>query len=195
MLAKILSLDITALHYINAGLSNRWLDLTMPLVTFMGSIYFVLLFSLVLVITKKPKDLVLVGIVYASNILSFEILKYLVGRDRPFITHNVILRAGELSLAPGNVFSAVDPSFPSAHTATAFMLATILAYYTRGYKVLFYSIAAAVGLSRVYLGVHYPSDVIAGFILGTVIARLCLRSAFLHKRVLREKNYSSTVQS
>jgi membrane-associated phospholipid phosphatase len=67
-------------------------------------------------------------------------------------------------------------SFPSGHTATAFAGATMLAVYLPRYRVPLLALACLVGLSRLYNGVHYATDVIAGAALGAAIA-LLLRAA------------------
>jgi undecaprenyl-diphosphatase len=74
-------------------------------------------------------------------------------------------------------------SFPSGHAATSFAGATILAFAFPRVAPLFYVLATAVGFSRVYLGVHYPLDIVGGAVLGTLIA-LALR--FLTVRRQRE---------
>jgi undecaprenyl-diphosphatase len=74
-------------------------------------------------------------------------------------------------------------SFPSGHAATSFAGATILAFAFPRVAPLFYILASAVGFSRVYLGVHYPLDIVGGAVLGTLIA-LALR--FLTIRRQRE---------
>ena len=187
MLERMVSLDVAMLHYINDGLSNGWLDRLMPYITKFGSVYFVLLFSIMFTLIKKPKHMAMVAMVYGANVLTFELLKHLVGRNRPFVSHAVILRAQDLFTESGQITAGITQSFPSAHTATAFMLATLLGYYAKSYRPLFYLIAAGVGLSRVYLGVHYPSDVLAGLILGTLIARLVMENGYLRRKVLREE--------
>lgn len=116
------------------------------------------------------------GIVTAM--LLTQSFKYLVHRERPFITY-------PLDVHP---FDAGDitPSFPSQHTSFAFATATALSLqYHRWYVVVpAYAWASAVGYSRLYLGEHYPSDVIAGAALGTGSAIL---SAWLTKKIWREK--------
>lgn len=63
-----------------------------------------------------------------------------------------------------------DGSFPSGHAATSFAAATILSFAFPKAAPVFFVLAAAVAYSRVYVGVHYPLDVIAGAVLGTFIA-------------------------
>lgn len=57
-------------------------------------------------------------------------------------------------------------SLPSGHTAAAFLFATLLSFYYPQFYLLFFSIAGLIGCSRVLLGVHYPSDIAAGILLG-----------------------------
>jgi membrane-associated phospholipid phosphatase len=85
-------------------------------------------------------------------------IKLLVRRRRP-----------ELSGLPALTGTPTALSFPSAHASTAFVAAPL--YRRLGMPVApLYALAAALSLSRLYLGVHYPSDVLAGALLGSVVA-------------------------
>ena len=86
-------------------------------------------------------------------------VKYSVNRSRPFVTYPDIAKKS----------AAGSPSFPSGHTSGAFVLATSLTLsYPKWYIIVpAYSWACTVAYSRMDLGVHYPSDVLAGALIGT----------------------------
>jgi undecaprenyl-diphosphatase len=65
-----------------------------------------------------------------------------------------------------------DYSFPSGHAATAFAAATIIAHYDKKRKWFYYLVASLIGLSRIYLGCHYLSDVVGGGIIGYFISSI-----------------------
>ncbi len=90
-------------------------------------------------------------------------LKLVVRRPRP-----------DLPDLPGLVAVPTRLSFPSAHASTSFAGAS--AFTTLGVPAApLYALAAGLSLSRLYLGVHYPSDVLGGAVLGVVLARACAR--------------------
>lgn len=68
-------------------------------------------------------------------------------------------------------------SFPSGHTATSFAAATVLSSFRPRWAPLFYALAAAVGYSRLYVGVHWPLDVLGGAAVGVATALLLLAAA------------------
>jgi membrane-associated phospholipid phosphatase len=88
-------------------------------------------------------------------------LKALIFRERPFVTHPFIEKLSE----------AGSSSFPSGHTLEAFAVATALSILFSRKKITIpvYIWAMLVAYSRMALGVHYPSDVLAGIIIGTLI--------------------------
>lgn len=92
-------------------------------------------------------------------------LKYAIERKRPYETYPDIQK----------VSGGGSPSFPSGHTSDAFSNATSLSLaFPKWYVIVpSYAYASAVGYSRMHLGVHYPSDVVAGALIGTGSAILC----------------------
>lgn len=87
-------------------------------------------------------------------------LKRLFRRRRPFLA---FVKARVLGARPA------DFSLPSGHSAAAFAGAYLFGSHTPGWSALFYALAALVGFSRVYFGVHYPSDVVLGGIVGILL--------------------------
>jgi membrane-associated phospholipid phosphatase len=107
----------------------------------------------------------LVGLgAFAVNSAITTALKYTINRDRPFITYPDIVRKSH----------AGSPSFPSGHTSTAFAMATSLSLaYPEWYIIVpSFAYAGTVAYSRMHLGVHYPSDVAAGAVIGAGCAYL-----------------------
>lgn len=90
------------------------------------------------------------------------VLKYAVNRTRPYTTYPDIQ----------HLSSDATPSFPSGHTTSAFCTATSLTLmYPKWYVIVpAYSWAAAVGYSRMHMGMHYPSDVLMGALIGSGVA-------------------------
>jgi membrane-associated phospholipid phosphatase len=86
------------------------------------------------------------------------VAKLVSGRRRP-----------DLDGLPALMSTRSQRSFPSAHAASSFAAANVLS--RRFPKARVYAVASAMALSRPYLGVHYPSDVLGGVVLGTLIAR------------------------
>lgn len=120
------------------------------------------------------KAVVLFGLymvlIYGVNAGAYNSLKHLVHRPRPFMQQTVILR---VSPATASVMGN-HSSFPSGHAANAFMVAVLLAERFRRKRYCLYGMAALVAFSRIYLGVHYPSDVLMGCLLGWSITSLML---------------------
>ncbi|HEY6960643.1 MAG TPA: phosphatase PAP2 family protein [Gaiellaceae bacterium] len=108
---------------------------------------------------------VVVGVTAAVLVadLEAEVLKAVVPRHRPF----------EHQLGP----SLKTHSFPSGHSATAFAGATMLAHYAPRYRAAWFTLAVLVAFSRLYNGVHYPTDVVVGSLLGAATALLLLTAA------------------
>jgi undecaprenyl-diphosphatase len=109
---------------------------------------------------RRPTILLMVIAADAAGDLAASLGKALVHRHRPF----------EHQLGP----SSSTHSFPSGHSTTSFACATVLAHYVPRLRVPFFVLAALIAFSRVYNAMHYPTDVLAGAVLGVLIALLLL---------------------
>jgi len=155
------SLDQSLLEALYAGrLSAPWVDLIIA-VTFLGSGWMMLglLPALFMRPWRAPAAICVVMLVVVSGVVAS--VKAIAGRVRPCQAHTW---AHALSFS-----LPTDCSFPSGHAAGSFAFATFVMTLNRRAGMILLPIAMLIGLSRVALGVHYPSDVLAGAVLGAAI--------------------------
>jgi undecaprenyl-diphosphatase len=162
-------LDQRVFYAINKTVAYPWLDAAMRSVTWLGEGELIFIAALIIVLFLKKKRisgmLLLAGSTVSYYAVSF--LKEQVARPRPF----TVLSDVHL------VMKANGYSFPSGHATLSFMAAAVLSGCFKRYTAAFFSLAALVALSRVYLGVHYPSDVVSGAALGCFIGYSLVRLA------------------
>lgn len=174
-MGTILSLDLSLFHLINSEWTTPWLDHFFANVTNLHRVWWVYSFVfpalIIAAIWRKgayafKAVLVMAVALGASDLLNHRLLKPGFGRERPFKT--VELQA-QLKIPP-----AGGLSFPSNHAANTMVAAVVLATYFPPLRFVFIGISLIAGYSRPYLGVHYPSDVVVGWIEGALIALLFL---------------------
>ncbi|WP_415893484.1 phosphatase PAP2 family protein [Neptuniibacter sp. PT8_73] len=122
-----------------------------------GVLYLFIGFALALFEQQFGLLFLLVGLfAYAIELPLYLILKNTIKRDRPCDSLPF-----EAYIVPSDKFS-----FPSGHSAAAFVFASLVAHFYPEFSAVSYVLAVAIGMSRVLLGVHYPTDILAGAVLG-----------------------------
>ena len=141
-------------------------DTIMKSVTFLGDKgWFWIVVALALCCFRKTRKMGMTAMIAMifGLIIGNGILKNVIGRDRPYWLDDVIrsnLIVKELS----------DYSFPSGHTQASFAAAVSFFFYDKKWGSAAMLLAFLIGFSRLYIGVHFPTDVLAGAILGTAFA-------------------------
>ena len=157
------SIDAWVFSYFNLrGKHPLWLDWIMLGFTQIGNGFFALLVALVLFSTNLQRLAYELILGTLTLWLLVEVFKAIVHRSRPFIRV-----AGARIVGPRER----GCSFPSGHTSQVFFMATLLyQYFHPHFWVAFslFALAVLVAVTRMYVGAHYPRDVLAGFILGSV---------------------------
>lgn len=158
--SNLLGVDIYAFFLISQRIESRLALRFFEIVSRSADGYYYPLLALVLIVADLKIGLafLVAGLIaFAIELPLYRVLKDSIKRDRP---------ANGLK----NVLQRIQPpdqfSFPSGHTAAAVMIASMISVYVPGLAFGFWVWAVMVGLSRVYLAVHYPSDVVAGALLG-----------------------------
>ena len=154
------TIELAVLDWIQLRLRCGFLDWLLPLVSGLcnhGEIWMVLAAALLAVRERRRQGLA-VAMGLGVDAVAFNlILKPLIGRSRPFMVNTAVVL---LTHPPG------DASFPSGHTAASFAAAFALRQSgSRLWKPAM-ALAVVIALSRLYLYVHWPTDVLAGAVLG-----------------------------
>lgn len=167
MISWLDGIDKSLFHFINGTLSNPLFDVLMPIITNQNYWVFpilILIFVLILKGGKRGKIAagILIISVAATDVIAAQIIKPWVGRLRP---SHAMVDSINLLVAKGGKYS-----FVSNHAANMFSAAVVLTYFYSTWKKFLFTMAVIVALSRIYVGVHYPGDVIIGGLFGYGVA-------------------------
>lgn len=157
-----LPFDFAILDWIAEHLRCGFLDFVMPLITRLGDegIFWIIVALIMLIFPKTRKAGAMMGVAMLLGLLVGNLtLKPLIARARPYT---------ELGIEPYLVEALSSKSFPSGHTLVCFEAGTVLMLrYRKPWGIIALVVAFLVAFSRLYLYVHFPTDVLAGMILGT----------------------------
>jgi undecaprenyl-diphosphatase len=161
-----ISIDQSLFWFLNTTTANVLLDKIIPFITERNNWFLLYIFLFFFLVLKLGKDgrvaaiLIILAVSLADQTTS-SILKPLFERLRP--CHE--LEGVRLLAGCGGKYG-----FPSSHAANFFAAATLFSIFFPRYKIIYLVIALLVAYSRIYVGVHYPSDVIVGSFVGIVEA-------------------------
>lgn len=171
MLSMMYDFECRLFRYVNKGFHIKPLNLYFRLVTHLGSAFFTIFTSLCLLLfmPEQHKNVAIysAGALVISH-LPVAIIKKWYPRKRPYLVlENTSVTSNPLK----------DYSFPSGHTTACFSIIVpiILSFPTTALVLI--PLAVSVAMSRIVLGLHYPSDVAAGIILGSATALLLMNAA------------------
>ena len=162
----LIGLDTKLFYLLNLGMENRLFDFLMPILTTLAYWRVPLVLAwLGLMIFGKRKGrvvgiLIIIVIAIGDQICN-QIIKPWIGRVRPC---NVLEGVHLL------INCTKSYSFPSSHATNLFSSCVLLSYFYRRLAIFFLMIAFLVSYSRIYVGVHYPLDILGGWVLGGLVS-------------------------
>lgn len=147
---------------ISSSLKNIFLDYISYVLNFIFSTTILIFFFFSIYVLKKKKEFFLSISAFLTNEIIIILMKEIIRRPRPFRSEIVL-------------FQLTDWSFPSGHAASSFLIAVLASKFWPKYGKYFYSLAALVSFSRLYLGIHYLSDIVAGALIGYTVGAIFIK--------------------
>ncbi|MCD8216092.1 MAG: phosphatase PAP2 family protein [Clostridiales bacterium] len=160
---KVLKQDVKIMEFLQNNLQSDFLDKIMPKISATANAGIVwILIACIMGLSGKYKNTskILIKALLISTFVCNVVLKPFVGRIRPFVA---------LDSVESKIKEPKDPSFPSGHTMASFVAAMVIFCTNPILGVIAFGLAFFIAISRLYLLVHYPSDVIIASWLGAVI--------------------------
>ncbi len=171
------AIDCAVFLEINHHLVNPLFDAVFPSLRELTYVFWLLM--IVYFWRKKERKMaLLLTVSIAAGALITYPLKFLIDRQRPYD----VMDSTRL-LTPDEI----DPAFPSGHAEMSFLATTVISRFHPEYARYLYLFSFIVALSRVYVGVHFPGDVLGGAIVGIAIGRAMIMVAQKRKDIFWEE--------
>ena len=170
MIEWITNIDLSILEFIQKNIRCDFLDAIVPPITHLAEkgIFWIAVALILICFKKTRKTGFMVGAALLIGLaLGNGVLKNVVGRIRPYDLDGSLLKEADLLVS-----GLSDFSFPSGHTLASFEAATVLLIRDKRMGIPALVLAILIALTRLYLYVHYPTDVIAGTVFGIAFAVL-----------------------
>lgn len=162
--------ELDILYFLQEILKNDFLDEFMPKITSLGNggVLWIGIAILLLMFKKtRQTGLVMAAAMLCCFVFGNLILKNVIARPRPYVVDPSIALLVRPSVEAG--------SFPSGHTMNAFSAAFVLTFRQERFYGWALTVAILIAFSRIYLMMHFPTDVLGGMIIGYISADLCCR--------------------
>jgi len=160
----IQSFDNTVQEFIQTHMTSAFLDFIMPFITKLGSggmIWIVVALAFLRSKQYRINGFMLIGSLLLCLLIGNLTLKPLVARIRPCDMNTAF---------PLLIARPTDFSFPSGHTMSSFAAASVIFHANPSMGIVAFVLASLIAFSRLYLYVHFPSDILAGIVLGMFIS-------------------------
>lgn len=156
--------DISFFYAVNKKSNYKFLCNIMKVITELGSTGFAIVFSLMSIYLNRHFSYILILNLVVSQLIIHSV-KRLVNRPRPY----KVLEFANAIKPPKCKYS-----LPSGHSSSALTIALVLSFFFPSFMAIFVTLALLVGISRVFLGCHYPSDVLIGMLISFVIYKFII---------------------
>ncbi|MDO8486382.1 MAG: phosphatase PAP2 family protein [Candidatus Staskawiczbacteria bacterium] len=159
-----MNIDLYIFNSINSlAFKWYWLDFTGFVIARYSEYILIVVLILFLAVNFERYWRMILEVIIAAILTRFvfvKIINELWFKSRPFVSNNVNLLVD---------YNAKEASFPSGHASFYFALSTIVYSYNKKIGIIFYIVSLMIVLDRIFVGIHWPSDILAGAVVGVLV--------------------------
>jgi undecaprenyl-diphosphatase len=168
MIEFLYNIDVQVFFFINKTIANPVTDYVMPFITSLNNwkIFFAIMWLYLVIAGGRKGRVVAIGLILliaVSDQLSSHLIKNIFDRVRP---------CNALDDVRMLVNKTTSYSFPSSHAVNHFAGVVFLSHFYKRFSIGFYTAATLIALSRIFCGVHYPSDILGGALIGITVGMI-----------------------